>query len=250
MRAHGPSCSAVIIRPSRASPDAFKTSVTGGFLADRFRTDFDRRAMRQSPAMRIRNVIFDFGGVLIRWRPWEIVDGFYTDKTLHDSLRRSVFEHPDWVELDRGTLSEEDAAHRFAARVGRPTHEMRTLLKHVKDSLTPVEECFVIAHDLERRSIALYGLSNMSAATFAHLRERYDHWRMFRGIVISAEVRLVKPDPAIFEHITRRYELDPSETVFIDDHAPNVDAARQLGFRTVLFTDARQCADELNDLLD
>lgn len=200
--------------------------------------------------MPIRNVIFDFGGVLLRWRPFEIIDGFYTDETLRESLRQSVFQHSDWFELDRGTLSEEDAVNRFAARMSRPTEEMRALLKHVKDSLTPVEECFVIARDLERRGIALYGLSNMSAATFARLRERYDHWQMFRGIVISGEVRLIKPDPAIFEYIARRYELHPSETVFIDDHSPNVDAARQLGFRTVLFIDARQCADELNDLLD
>lgn len=199
--------------------------------------------------MSIRNVIFDFGGVLVRWRPQEIINSFYADEALRDALRRLVFQHPDWIEMDRGSLDEEQAVQRFAERLGRPPQEMRALLQHVKDSLTPLEESFAIANDLERRGVPLYGLSNMPAPTFAHLRARDPHWRVFRGIVISGEIKLIKPDRAIFDHISQRYGLLPAETVFIDDHSPNVEAAHNLGYSAILFKDPGQCAQELDTLL-
>jgi HAD superfamily hydrolase (TIGR01509 family) len=86
----------------------------------------------------------------------------------------------------------------------------------------------------------------MSAPIFALLRSRYDHWDRFRGIVISGEVGLVKPEPEIFHHITDCYSLIPAETVFIDDHLPNIESAGRLGFRTIHFANAAQCRRELD----
>lgn len=196
-----------------------------------------------------RNVIFDFGGVLVRWNPEEIINGFYPDPLSRERLRQLVFRHPDWIELDAGRLAEDDAIQRFAARMARSPSEMAALLQHVKESLTPIEDSVTLLHGLAKRNIPLYGLSNMPASTFAHLRRRYSHWDLFRGIVISGEVKLVKPERAIFDHIADRYGLDPSQTVFIDDHRPNIEAARQLGFHVILFRDPQQCASDLDELL-
>lgn len=196
-----------------------------------------------------RNVIFDFGGVLLRWNPEEIINGFYPDPRRREHLRQLVFQHPDWIDLDAGRLAEDDAIQRFAARLGRPPNEMAALLQHVKESLTPIEDSIALLHALAKRNIPLYGLSNMPASTFAHLRRRYSHWDLFRGIVISGEVKLVKPERAIFDHIAHRYGLDPSQTVFIDDHRPNIEAASQLGFRVILFRNPHQCASDLDGLL-
>jgi putative hydrolase of the HAD superfamily len=203
--------------------------------------------MPQTP---LHNVIFDFGGVLVRWKPEEIIQGFYPQEPLRSLLREGVFQHPDWIEMDRGTLSDAAAVERFAARLDRPAEEMRALLQQVKDSLTPMAESFSIVRDLGQRGIPLYGLSNMSTSTFAHLRERHPGWDHFRGIVISAEIKLVKPDPRIFEYISRSYGLAPSETVFIDDHLPNIEAARAQGFGAIQFVDARQCRDEIERCLN
>jgi putative hydrolase of the HAD superfamily len=204
------------------------------------------RAVREKP---VRNVIFDFGGVLVRWTPEEVIRSFYAEEPLRSRVREAVFQHADWIEMDRGALSDADAVRRFAARMGRPAGEMRSLLQYVKDSLTPMADSFAIVADLARRGIPVYGLSNMSASTFAHLKERYDVWSQFRGIVISGEVNLVKPDARIFELICRRYGLVPAQSIFIDDHPPNVEAARRHGFAAIQFSDARQCLDELEDYL-
>jgi HAD superfamily hydrolase (TIGR01549 family) len=197
----------------------------------------------------VRNVIFDLGGVLVRWQPEAIIADFYTDDVLRARVREAVFGHPDWVDIDRGTLSEDIAIERFAARMQRPAAEMRELMQHVKDSLTPLPDSVALLDELAERGVPVYGLSNMSAAMFALLRSRYDHWDRFRGIVISGEVGLVKPEPEIFHHIAERYGLIPAETVFIDDHLPNIESAGRLGFHTIHFADAERCRRELDSLI-
>jgi putative hydrolase of the HAD superfamily len=197
----------------------------------------------------IRNVIFDFGGVLVQWQPQHIIDTFYSDESLRQRARQLVFQHPDWLDMDRGTLDESRAIERFAQRMGRPLEELAGLLEHVKESLTLLPASVALVRDLSRRGLVLYGLSNMSVPTFAHLRSRYDVWQLFRGIVISGDVRMVKPEPEIFEHIARLHGLAPAQTAFIDDHASNVEAAAVLGFRAVRFTDAATCAAELEELI-
>ena len=197
----------------------------------------------------IRSVIFDFGGVLLRWRPEEIVRDFYADPRLREALTGAVFRHPDWVAMDRGTLREDRAAERFAQRMDRPVEEMKQLLARVRDSLTPIDESFAIVKSLAAKGIPVYALSNMPASTFAHLRGRYDCWDVFRGIVISGEIGMIKPEADIFDYIARRYAIVPSQTVFVDDHLPNVESGARLGFRTIHFSNPQQCAAALNSLL-
>ena len=130
----------------------------------------------------------------------------------------------------------------------RPADEMRALLGVVRESLIPLEGSFSMARRLAADGYQLYGLSSISVPMFAYLQERYDHWRIFRGIVISGEIGLAKPDRAIFEHLCRRFNLDPSESTFIDDHPPNIRAARAFGFHAILFESPAQCAHDLETL--
>jgi putative hydrolase of the HAD superfamily len=197
-------------------------------------------------AVPARNVVFDFGGVLVRWQPEAIIAGLYADEPSRAQVREAVFRHPDWIDIDRGTLSENTAIERFATRMGRPVAEMRALMQHMKDSLTPLPGSIALLEELARRGVPLYGLSNMSAPIFALLKSRHEHWDRFRGIVVSGEIGLVKPDPEIFHHLAKRYDLIPAETVFIDDHLPNIESARRLGFRTIHFADPQQCRSELD----
>jgi FMN phosphatase YigB (HAD superfamily) len=194
----------------------------------------------------VRNVVFDFGGVLVRWQPEAVIASFYADEPLRALVRDAVIRHPDWIDLDRGSLSETAAIERFAARMGRPTAEMRALMQHIKDSLTPLPDSIALLDELAQRGVPLYGLSNMSAPIFELLKSRYDHWDRFLGIVVSGEIGLVKPDPEIFHHLAKRYGLIPAETVFIDDHLPNIESAGRLGFHTIHFADAEQCRRELD----
>ena len=191
-------------------------------------------------------MIFDFGGVLVRWKPQDIIDSFYQDADLRVRLREKVFQHPDWLEMDRGALDDAQAVRRFATRMGRPEAEMLELLERVKESLVPMEESLELVNGLVERGIPVYGLSNMSTSTFRHLEDRHAIWDVFRGIVISGHIKLVKPDPRIFEHISKTYGLVPERTAFVDDLEPNVEAASRHGFRGIRFESAAQCRAELD----
>jgi FMN phosphatase YigB (HAD superfamily) len=198
----------------------------------------------------IRNVIFDLGGVLVNWRPQEIIGSFYREPHLREAVRRHMLQHPDWLDLDRGTLLPPAAAERFAQRLERPLAEMLALLNHVKASLTPMPESIALATRLRERGLSLYVLSNMSEDTFEYLQAQHAFFDLFDGIVISAAVRLIKPEAEIFAYLAQRYGLAYAETVFIDDHLPNVDAARRLGFSVIHFENPAQCAREMDALLE
>jgi putative hydrolase of the HAD superfamily len=194
-------------------------------------------------------VIFDLGRVLFQWEPQQIVAQLYAEPRLRSTIRQAVFEHPDWQEMDRGMLTEAAAIDRFRQRTDRPAAELRRLMQVAWASLTPIAETWRLVEELAERQIPLYCLSNIASSTFADLKKRYDCWDVFRGIVISGEVRMIKPERAIFEHTRDRYGLTPSRTVFVDDTAANVAAAKEVGFQTVLFTGAATCRSELAAIL-
>ncbi|HVY65335.1 MAG TPA: HAD family phosphatase [Gammaproteobacteria bacterium] len=198
---------------------------------------------------RVRNIIFDFGGVLVNWRPEAIISSFYADPASRDAIRTHAFQHDDWIEMDRGTLDEAEVVRRFAMRMQRPEAEMAALFDHVRASLTPIEPSVALLAELRERGFRLYGLSNMSESIFAYLRSLHGFFSLFDGIVVSAAVKLVKPEPGIYEHLRERFALDFAESVFIDDFARNVESARQLGLPAIRFESAAQVRRELEPLL-
>ena len=94
----------------------------------------------------------------------------------------------------------------------------------------------------------LYALSNWGAETFEATRNRFPFYEWFRGMVVSGRVGLMKPDPRVFHLLLQEYELNPAEVVFVDDHLPNVDAARRLGLHAILFQSAAELRGQLVSL--
>jgi putative hydrolase of the HAD superfamily len=197
----------------------------------------------------MRNVIFDLGGVVLEWNPDAILEGYYTDPRERAAMKTALFKHPDWLQMDRGTLTESETLARLQRRTGRPVAELSGLFDAVRGSLRPKADTLALLKSLARRDVPLYCLSNMPASTFAYLREQHAFWNVFKGIVISGEIKMAKPEREIFEYLLRRYALAAADTVFVDDHAPNIEAAEKVGLHTVWFRDAAQCALELEHLL-
>ena len=102
---------------------------------------------------------------------------------------------------------------------------------------------------LQSFDVLLYGLSDMPVSIYTHVRLRHDFWKLFRGIVISGEVKMMKPEPEVFKYLLARFGLEPGQTVFVDDFPLNIDAARAVGLRAIQFCDAAQCERDLNELL-
>jgi putative hydrolase of the HAD superfamily len=194
------------------------------------------------------NLVFDLGGVVVRWDPDAIIAGVFSDPGVRSIVKADVFSHPDWIELDRGTLARDEAIARAAQRTGVAEREMERLLHAVPPSLVVFPDTVELLYRLKRKGYPLYCLSNMGFASIEHLEKTHTFWDAFDGAVISCRLRLCKPERGIYEHLLRTYALDAEATLFIDDVQKNLDAAAQLGIRTLRFENAAQCERELRAL--
>lgn len=194
------------------------------------------------------NIVFDLGGVVFDWSPDKIICRVFTDSKTQDLVRAQIFEHVDWVELDRGTITLEEAIVRGSSRTGLPPESIEKLLNEVPRSLTPIRETIELIRSIRDTNNRLFVLSNMHLASISYLEKKHKIWDLFDGIVISSRIRKVKPEIGIYEHLLNEYELNATETVFIDDMRENLAAASSIGIQTIQFVDAYQCRQGLVDL--
>ena len=197
----------------------------------------------------IRNVIFDMGGVLLEWNPPAVVAQLYPDPQVQAQIREFIFEHPDWHEYDRGTLTETTAPIHFARLSGRTPDEVRVLLRATAESLRPIGGTIRILEELAAAGIHLYLLSNMPEATFNILVKQHGFFAHFKHLVISGKILLLKPEHAIYRHLVETTGIVPAESVFIDDLTRNVIAARESGLHAIQFTTPEACRAALRDYL-
>ena len=194
------------------------------------------------------NIVFDLGGVVFRWQPEKIIRHFFHDSNEQDLVRSEIFSHIDWIELDRGTIENDQAIIRGAARTGLPHSKIKELLNAVPQFLTPIDETLDLIRAVHGFNHRLFVLSNIQPASFSSLERTQDIWVLFDGVVISSRIRMVKPEIQIYEHLLATYDLIAAETVFIDDLSENLAVASTLGIQTIQFVDAGQCKRELTNL--
>jgi putative hydrolase of the HAD superfamily len=191
------------------------------------------------------NLVFDLGGVVVRWDPDAIISSVFADSGVRSAVREHIFSHADWLALDRGTLALEEAIDRAAARSGLGAAAVRRLLDAVPPSLVPIPESVDLLHRLHARGHALFCLSNIGHASIEHLERTHEFFGLFTGKVVSCRVNACKPEPAIYRHLLDGFALAPERTVFIDDVEANVAAAAKLGMLAIRFESAAQCEREL-----
>lgn len=198
------------------------------------------------------NLVFDFGGVLFRWQPHEIVAAVLPELTpsraAADRLVVDIFQGygGDWGEFDRGTVATDVLAQRIARRVPAVSvAQARAVIDAVPAALAPIAGTVALLQQLHAHGHALYYLSNMPEPYARHLEATHDFLRLFRRGVFSARVKMIKPEPAIFAHAAEAFGIAPAHSLFIDDMARNVAAAHAAGWQAFQFADPAQCEAEL-----
>jgi 2-haloacid dehalogenase len=109
----------------------------------------------------------------------------------------------------------------------------------------PIAGSVEILAELRDRGTLLYGLTNWSTETYPAALGRFEFLRWFRGILVSGEVELIKPDPRIFALLIERFAVEPQRAVYIDDVESNVAAARPFGIHGIHFTTPEMLREEL-----
>ena len=193
---------------------------------------------------KIKNIIFDFGGVLVDWNP--------------KHLYRKEFENEDEMNhfLENICTSEWN----IQQDAGRPLAEATEILqkKHPEhkemigyyygrweEMLGGVIEESERVLKMLKLKYPVYGLTNWSAETITIAYDRYDFFQLLDGIVVSGDEKLIKPNPKLYTVLLERYDLKAEESLFIDDNLKNIETAREMGFHTIHYTEDVNLEEEV-----
>lgn len=186
--------------------------------------------------VKIRNIIFDMGHVLIYFSPETFIERLGVPEEDRSLLLREVFRDKEWVQLDRGTLSEEEAVKILCGRLPERLHEAVSELVcgWWKRPLIPVEGMADLVSELKGMGYGIYLLSNANRQLPRYF-PRIPGSEYFDGRIVSAEWQLLKPQREIYEKLFEVYGLKAEECFFIDDQPANVEGAYFVGMPGAVF---------------
>lgn len=194
--------------------------------------------------MKIENVIFDFGGVLVDWNPRYLYRDYFQSESEMENFLHSVCTDEWNVEQDRGrSLAEgtrllQDKFPEFHSLIQLYYDKWEVMLHG------DIPETVSLLYKLKEK-YKLYGLTNWSAETITIAYERFPFFREFNGIVVSGEEKMIKPDKKLYHLLLDRYNLSAENTIFIDDNIKNIKAAEELGMIAIHFENSGQLEAKL-----
>ena len=191
--------------------------------------------------MTINNFVFDLGNVLIEYNPRRIVGEIFDDPREVDLIVNAVFESIGWKQLDRGVITFEQHQELLISRFPEYEDEIAWLLAHWHESPRIIPGMPEIIRNLYYAGHNLYLLSNANSRYYA-FAPKIDILKFFKGITISAELHLLKPELEIYDRFCEIHDLTPGECLFIDDMAENVAGAIRSGWHAYRFIDTASLA--------
>ena len=186
--------------------------------------------------MSIRNIVFDMGQVLIRWRPDLLLSHFDISREDNALLVTEMFQSVEWMQLDHGTISGEEAVARMCSRLPGRLHSCVNAVVNGwwTFALTPIPGMGALVGELKEKGYGIYLLSNAGVS----LREYFPGIpgaEYFDGLLVSAEEKLLKPSHEIYERLFDKFGLNGAECWFIDDSPANVEGAILTGMGGTVF---------------
>ena len=194
----------------------------------------------------IKNIIFDLGNVLIRFKPEEFINK-NIKKEYREKFFNVIFKGQEWADLDRGVLEYSDAVKIFSEKIPECSSEIKKLFdNYILDVLEPIEKNIEIMKSLKGK-YKLFVLSNFHYPAFDYIFENWEFFKYFDGKVVSGHCKLLKPEKKIYELLCLTYSLKPNECVFIDDTKANIEAAEKFGINGIHLTDINILEEKLKE---
>lgn len=196
----------------------------------------------------MKNIVFDFGGVLVDWNPHHLYDKYFGSREKAEWFLNNICLYSWNLQMDGGKPFAEGVAELQAEH---PEWSEAIAIYHtrwIEMMNGEIEGMASVIRRLKMAGYGVYGLTNWSAETFPMVRDTYPVFQEFDGIVVSGEEHLLKPDAAIYKCLLERYALQAEESLFVDDNADNVVGARNVGMKAIQFTSAEELERELKDV--
>lgn len=197
----------------------------------------------------IDTVIFDIGNVLAKFRWREYIEEIGITGDDAKRVAKATVLNPLWNEVDRGVMSLRDIIEKCVDTDKEVEDKIRLFYKDRRRLVTEYDYSAGLLKSLKEKGYRILLLSNYSEDHFAYIRTVFEFFKYVDGMVISYEIKHIKPEPEIYEEIIQKYELVPENCVFLDDSAANVEAAREFGIHGIHFTDSDTGIAELYRML-
>ena len=183
----------------------------------------------------IRNILFDMGQVLIRFDQQYFIHRLGIEGEDVALLMREVYRSVEWVQMDRGSIREEDAFDKIKQRLPERLHKTAWKLICMWDRpILEVDGMYELAAELKDLGYGIYLLSNASVRQHEYW-PKIPGWQFFDGKIISADEKVMKPHPDYYLRALERFKLIPGECVFIDDVSANIEGAMYCGIPGIVF---------------
>ncbi|QEL00317.1 HAD family phosphatase [Olivibacter sp. LS-1] len=193
-----------------------------------------------------KNIIFDFGGVLVDWNPKYLYKKLFAEEAAMEEFLGNVCTS-DWNEQQDEGRTLKEGTEALVQCFPEKKELIEAYYGRWEEMLAgPIAGTVAILEQLKKSGKhKLFGLTNWSAETFPIALRRFDFFSLFDGILVSGTERLRKPHPAFYQLLLDRYHLMANECLFIDDNIRNTDAARQFGIQSITFENPDQLKEEL-----
>lgn len=192
-----------------------------------------------------KNIIFDLGNVLLNFNPEEYLKTKIIEDDKVSEVHKEIFKSKEWIMLDRGTITEEEAINILVKNSSQNGELIRLAFENWYELLTPIEDSVMILKKLKNAKYKVYFLSNFHMLAFEYITKKYDFFNFFDGGIVSYREKLLKPEEGIYKRVIEEYQLNPVESIFIDDVQANIEGARKLNFETILFKSSKDLTEEL-----
>lgn len=197
----------------------------------------------------IKNIVFDIGNVLAGFHWQDYFHSFGYSDEVFEQLADATVKSAVWNEMDRGKMSDDELIAAFIANNPAVEKEIREIYANMRDMIVRYDYAGPWLDELRARGYGIYIISNFGETAFAQCQKALDFLSKADGAVISYQVKLVKPDYEIYHLLCRKYGLKEEECVFIDDTAKNVEAAKEVGMKGIVFHSLPQAKEELEAIL-
>lgn len=199
----------------------------------------------------IKNVVFDFGGVLLDWNPRYFYKSIFNDDQKMEYFLQNIATSTWNAQMDKGR-SFEECMKELAEQYPEYKDPIMLYRKGWETMLKgPIESGMrVLDAVMNAQKFKLYGLTNWSAETFPGTFNKYKFLQKFEGIVVSGEEQMIKPEKGIYLTLIERYNLVPEETFFMDDNIQNVETALSRGINAVQFTGTDKNLEQIAKILN
>lgn len=199
----------------------------------------------------IKNVVFDFGGVLLDWNPRYFYKSIFNDDQKMEYFLQNIATSTWNAQMDKGR-SFEECMKELAEQYPEYKDPIMLYRKGWETMLKgPIESGMrVLDAVMNSQKFKVYGLTNWSAETFPGTFNKYKFLQKFEGIVVSGEEQMIKPEKGIYLTLIERYNLVPEETFFMDDNIQNVETALSRGINAVQFTGTDKNLEQIAKILN